>query len=63
MKMLGMAELPPLRVRDADPRDDLPCEWCGSTGPTTVNEVWCDADPAGELTRLCDGCRSMCAGP
>jgi hypothetical protein len=52
----------PDRVHNADPRDDLPCKWCKEVTHTTVNEIWCKADPTGYLVRICDECRSSCAG-
>ncbi len=50
------------RVHDAEPREDLLCEWCEEVKHTTINEIWCRADPTGHLTRLCDNCREGCAG-
>lgn len=38
------------------------CQWCLQFLPTTVNEVWSEADPAGHLVRLCQGCAESCAG-
>jgi hypothetical protein len=50
------------RVHGEAPMDDLPCDWCHEVKHTTVNEIWCEADPSGYLRRLCDDCCSHCVG-
>ena len=50
------------RVSGAEPRDDLPCTWCKQVQRTTVNEIWCEANPTGYLRRLCKECSESCAG-
>lgn len=50
------------RVTGANPQRYERCEWCHDVKFTTVEEVWCRADPAGRLVRLCRDCASSCAG-
>lgn len=50
------------RVHGADPSDALACDWCKEIKYTTVNEVWCEADPTGRLVRMCQNCSESCAG-
>jgi hypothetical protein len=49
------------RVSGADPQTQLPCEWCHKILPTTTEEIWSNAFPAGRLVRLCASCASKCA--
>jgi uncharacterized protein (TIGR02996 family) len=60
LRKMGVDRRP--RFSDVEPREDVPCAWCEKVKPTTLNEIWCEADPAGRLTRLCAECGSCCAG-
>ena len=49
------------RFTGADPQTTLPCKWCEEVKLTTIEEVWCIADPSGHLVRLCPDCQKGCA--
>ena len=44
------------RFSGCDPQTVLPCENCKEVKPTTIGEVWCEADPTGRLVRVCAEC-------
>ena len=46
-------------IRDAHPRFDLRCCWCGTMTRTTFNTVWGRPEQRGALVRLCDECRDV----
>lgn len=50
------------RVSGAEPRADLPCDWCQEVRLTAIHEIWCEAEPVGYLARICRECSSSCAG-
>ena len=49
------------RVTGKNKKLDLPCDWCSQTKETTIEEVWCEADPRGRLVRICKDCGNGCA--
>jgi hypothetical protein len=50
------------RVNRILPSTDEDCEWCNQVKPTTMGEVWSNADVIGHLVRGCEECTSRCAG-
>ncbi len=52
----------PRRITGQRQKDDVPCEWCDTVKPTTIEEVWSEANPEGRLVRICKDCGGSCAG-
>jgi hypothetical protein len=59
LAFLGMDKW--FRLHNLSPRKDLPCNWCKEVTETKLSEIWCIAEPVGQLQRICENCGKGCA--